>query len=195
MSFQGRHTSWSENWSRPHTFRTSGMQMRGERGVTHKTLEQETTAHVPFQPRKTVLELFKVVFVFWEQLRSHYFFSLNPNMWQGLCPNKAGQQTHSGSFVPLRRGMSRDIPCIYNLFFNSKLFCQTGVNSGFVFTWGVFFPSQYLPKLSIWHCHFPTTFPKPNHTRNLTMPLPLPIPKTHCLYCLLNIWLSLWLYP
>lgn len=91
--------------------------MRGERGVTHTTLEQETTAHVPFQPRKTVLELFKVVFVFWEQLRSHCFFSLNPNMWQGLCPNKAGQQTHSGSSVPLRRGMSRDIPCIYNLSF------------------------------------------------------------------------------
>lgn len=151
--------------------------MRGERGVTHKTLKQETTAHVPFQRRQTVLELFKVVFVFWEQVRSHYFFPLNPNMWQGLCPNKAGQQTHSASSVPLRRGTSRDIPCIYNLFFDSKLLCQTGVNSGFVFTSGLFFPSQYLPKLCD-EGRFPTTFrsgsptfipwPKPNHTLNPT---------------------------
>lgn len=91
--------------------------MRGERGVTHKTLEQETTAHVPFQPRKTVLELFKVVFVFWEQLRSHYFFSLNPNMWQGLCPNKAGQQHSFWLVRPAQTWDGRDIPCIYNLFF------------------------------------------------------------------------------
>lgn len=158
--------------------------MRGERGVTHKTLKQETTAHVPFQRRQTVLELFKVVFVFWEQLRSHYFSPLNPNMWQGLCPNKAGQQTHSASSVPLRRGMSRDITCIYNLFFDSKLLCQTGVNSGFVFTSGLFFSIPISAQtLWIWHCEegrFPTTsrigsptfipWPKPNHSLNPTLP-------------------------
>lgn len=149
--------------------------MRGERGVTHKTLEQETTAHVPFQPRKTVLELFKVVFVFWEQLRSHYFFSLNPNMWQGLCPNKAGQPTYSGSPVQLRLGMEET----FLVFIISFLTVNCFVRPESILVLSVYIRSVFsIPTSSQKSEHDPVmTHVSPPHLRTGSLPAPASLPQ------------------